>query len=376
MHFTHSVAHPLNREPPPAELVRAFLTPPALAYDRNHGPLPHLAGAHTIRVGGVPGTAALTLADLRALPQHTVTAALQCAGNRRATMRRARPVSGLDWGDGAVCNAAWTGPLLADVLAALPPAAAGHVSFDCTLAPVAEAAHYGGSLPLARCRDRALRVVLALAMNGAPLTAAHGFPVRLVAPGVAGARWTKWLDAIRVHPAEAAGFFMARDYKILPPHVTDKAAAELWWDRVPAIVGLPINSVVAYPAAGAGVAARGFEVGGYALPAGDDGPVVAVDVSVDGGATWAPAEIVAGGDADENRWAWALWKFQVPACAARAITPETKVWSRARDKGGNVQDGTVPWNWRGVAYNAYGETTGLRVQEDEEAVVKHHGLRI
>ena len=52
----------------------------------------------------------------------------------------------------------------------------------------------------------------------------------------------------------------------------------------------------------------------------------------------------------------------MPKAQVRRITRETKIWSRALDLGGNRQDATVPWNYRGVAYNAYGETEGLQVQ--------------
>ncbi len=37
-------------------------------------------------------------------------------------------------------------------------------------------------------------VLLAFEMNGAPLPADHGFPVRVVVPGVAGCRSVKWVS--------------------------------------------------------------------------------------------------------------------------------------------------------------------------------------
>ena len=244
-------------------------------------------------------------------------------------------------------------------------------------------------------------------MNGAPLTVNHGFPLRAVIPGIAGARWTKWLDRIAVQPHESANFYMQRDYKILPPCVVSKAQAAQWWPRVPPIMGMPINSVVAYgstvsavscpePRTTNGTAANNdsdkdgnnendndddgddddndndggaIEVCGYALPQDDDGPVVAVDVSTDGGASWRPAVIVwpppheldTPQGRERYRWAWAIWKHRISRAAARRITPDTRIWSRATDAAGNRQDASVPWNYRGVAYNAYGETAGLHV---------------
>jgi sulfite oxidase len=211
-------------------------------------------------------------------------------------------------------------------------------------------------------------------MNGHPLTINHGFPVRAVLPGIAGARWTKWLDNITVQAEESKNYYMQMDYKILPPFVETKQQAMEWWPRVPPIQGLPINSVIAYPEPNSTVqltAEGGFDVGGYALPQGDDGPVVKVEVSTDSGQSWDEAEIVAPQNREwdtpegkeKYRWAWALWKYTVPKEKARKITEETKIYSRATDAGGHMQDGSIPWNYRGVAYNAYGETTGLKIGE-------------
>jgi DMSO/TMAO reductase YedYZ molybdopterin-dependent catalytic subunit len=84
----HSVNAPLNREPPVKELISSFITTKG-AYDRNHGPTPHLdSDQHRVMVDGAVVTPLeLSISILQALPQHSVTCALQCAGNRRHTMR-------------------------------------------------------------------------------------------------------------------------------------------------------------------------------------------------------------------------------------------------------------------------------------------------
>jgi len=200
-------------------------------------------------------------------------------------------------------------------------------------------------------------------MNGAPLPLSHGHPLRVVLPGIAGARWTKWLDRIRVQSSESENYYMQKDYKILPPHIDTKAAAEAHWPRIPAIQGLPINSIVAYPEPGSTLPANSpIKVSGYALPQADDGPVVAVEVSTDEGASWHPATITTPTEPVEvYKWAWAIWEYTLTPAQTAALTRETKIWSRARDRGGNVQDGEIRWNFRGVAFNAYGETGGLTV---------------
>ncbi len=47
---------------------------------------------------------------------HSVTASLQCSGNRRSEMNRVKPVKGLEWAQGAMGNAVWKGVRLRDVL--------------------------------------------------------------------------------------------------------------------------------------------------------------------------------------------------------------------------------------------------------------------
>ena len=138
----------------------------------------------------------------------------QCAGNRRHTMRtKLKEVSGIDWFDGAVMNCSWTGPLLHDVLkkASLKISkeqfATAHVAFACFQTPTQEDEWYGASVPLSRVMDPDSGIILALKMNGKPLSPNHGAPVRVITPGIAGARSVKWLDRITVQMSESENFY-------------------------------------------------------------------------------------------------------------------------------------------------------------------------
>ena len=128
-------ADPLNAEPPLARLRAAFLTPQDSFYIRSHGETPRLdAATHSIRVEGVPHRQSFTLAELQSQFAHrTVTAVMQCAGNRRADMHAVAPVSGDPWAPGAIGNARWTGAALADILLACGVDAkpGWHVAFAC-----------------------------------------------------------------------------------------------------------------------------------------------------------------------------------------------------------------------------------------------------
>ncbi len=108
-----------SRRYPACGLV--YRTPAGDFYVRSHGDLPEIdAATWRLSVDGEGlGPLDLSLADLRALfPEATVTATMQCAGNRRADMRAVAPVSGDPWDAGAIGTADWTGVRLGDVLRA------------------------------------------------------------------------------------------------------------------------------------------------------------------------------------------------------------------------------------------------------------------
>lgn len=281
-----------------------------------------------------------------------------------------KEVSGLDWFDGAVMNCRWSGPLLADVLSGaivdLPKEEYkdAHVAFACFQTPCQDDEWYGASIPLSRALDPKFSVILALEMNGKPLPPNHGAPVRVVTPGIAGARSVKWLDRITVQLTESTNYYQQHDYKILPPEATDAEKAKKWWSRVPAIQDMPVNSVVGIPKANSKVHRDEdgcIQVKGYALPSGADGPIKKVEVSADGGKTWTDAELLGERDNEkekgELKWAWCLWKAKVKIDKGKGRT----VLSRAIDTAGNTQQSCPAWNFRGVAYNGFGEVMGLEI---------------
>lgn len=153
---------------------RSFITTGG-AYNRNHSAIPVLdAATHIITVGGdVETSLKLSVAQLKDdFPQHEVICALQCAGNRRHTMRtKLKEVVGIDWLDGAVMNCIWKGPRLRDILlrAGLkeknPAQSSSHVAFACFQAQCEDDDWYGGSIELWRAMRIDEEVILALEVS-------------------------------------------------------------------------------------------------------------------------------------------------------------------------------------------------------------------
>src|SRR3954454_3929562 len=116
-------------------------------------------------------------------------------------------------------------------------------------------------------------------MNGEPLAAVHGAPLRVVVPGYIGARSVKWLDRIEVRDTPWPGYFQHVVYRLLPADRTPGPGVGM----APGVVSL--NADVLSPRDGESVAAGRVEVRGYAF-AGGDRHVARVDVSIDAGDSW------------------------------------------------------------------------------------------
>src|SRR5262249_46386573 len=156
--------------------------------------------------------------------------------------------AGVQWDAGAIGNARWTGAALADVLnAAELQDGAKHVWFE-GLDPIKEkddsVAPFGGSIPLDRARNGE-GTLLAHAMNGAPLAAEHGFPLRMIVAGFIGARSVKWLTKITVSDRPSPNHYVAEAYKLVQSDDKSQTAA------AEAIYSFPVNAAICAPAAGA-----------------------------------------------------------------------------------------------------------------------------
>ena len=337
---------PFNAEPPLSKLRDSYLTPQDVFYVRSHGDIPRLDGAtHRVAVGGrVSRPTGLSLDDVRRMPARNVRAVMQCAGNRRADMRAVRPVKGDPWAGGAIGCADWTGAPLAAVLETVGAEAGNGLHVAFTGADVCQpsdgGAPYGVSIPMAKALDP--DTLVAYAINGEPLAAEHGFPLRIVAPGWAGVRSPKWLSAITVqdHPSEAHQ--QAADYKLFPPDVRPDTEDP---SRGITIEAMPLNAAIAEPAPGAAMAAGRTTVKGYATAT--ERRIVRVDLSGDGGRTWVQADIE---DHGASRWGWTFWHGELD------LPPgEHEICARAWDIAGQTQPALPDdiWNFKGYLSAAW-----------------------
>ena len=303
---------PENSEFPFAEL-RSWITPAAQFYVRNHFPVPAIeSSGWRLSVG----EERLSLADLEALPQRSVVATLECAGNNRVYNRP--PVSGVQWRSGAVSNGEWGGPSLADVLEAAGAPGAAHVH----LAGADHGEFRGREVAFVRSlpREKALDpdTLIALRLNGEPLTADHGAPARAVVPGWYGMASVKWLLAIEPRDEPSDNPFMIDDYTRMGPGGPEP----LDW--------MEPKAQIARPAESAAVTAGPVLVEGAAWSG--RAPVVRVELSDDDGATWSAAEL----EGPEARWAWRLWRWTWNAeRGSRALMV------RAVDAAGRTQPATA-----------------------------------
>jgi sulfite oxidase len=334
---------PFNAETRPEALAEDSVTATDAFYVRDHGPVPEPDPAtwHLRVDGEVDRPLELSFTTLKeAFRERTVTATLQCAGNRRRGLMAIRDIPGESpWGPGATGTATWTGVSLADVVAlAGPKPGAAHVGFEgadvCPETPQQE--RFGGSIPL----DKACRpeVLLAYGMNGEPLPPVHGAPLRAVVPGYIGARSVKWVDRVEVRSTPWPGYYQHVAYRLLPEDGTPGPGEGMPLGLV------ALNSDVLSPADGATVSAGPVDIRGYAF-AGGERHIVRVDVSVDGEATWRHAELLE----DLGPWAWRHWHLTVDLPAG-----DHEIVVRAWDSSAATQpeDERGMWNPKGYVNNA------------------------
>jgi DMSO/TMAO reductase YedYZ molybdopterin-dependent catalytic subunit len=311
-----------------------YTTPNERFFVRDHTSTPTIdADTWRLRVfgSGLSGDeASFGYDELRALPAKTVTAFIECAGNGRSffASQQGTPAAGTQWGLGAIGVAKWRGVPLSEVLerAGIAKSAVDVLPQGLDPNVVSGGVDLGRvrrPLPVSKALDD---VLLAYEMNGEPLPPDHGFPVRLVVPGWVGIASIKWLGQIEVADTPLFSPWNTTLYKLTQdsPPLTTQAVKSAW-----------------ELARGATLAANRSQVLTGRSWSGTS-PIERVDVSIDHGASWRPAELHGRNAAGT----WVQWDYRFPAEPAGSY----ELWARATDGGGRVQPTTVPFNANGYLY--------------------------
>lgn len=304
----HVVANQLKWEE-----LNSWLTPNERFFSVAHYNRPVIDNqAWTLRIGGlVKRPRTFTLAELKARPRKEIEFTLECSGNH-----------GFPWFLGGIGTARWAGTPLAPILAEAGVGESGiEVVFfgadagEESVRDIKMPQHFARSMSLADAMNP--HNLLCYEMNGAPLPADNGFPLRLIAPGWYGIANVKWLTHIELRDRRLMNRFMARDYVTIREERHDGEA--IWTETS---VGKSL--LKSAPAKVTRKDGR-YRIIGAAWGA----PIAGVEVKIDDG-TWRPAAIE---EKPKAQFAWKIWSLDWDAPA----TGEHRIASRAIDASGQVQ---------------------------------------
>ncbi|CAB4392018.1 unnamed protein product [Rhizophagus irregularis] len=367
--------HPFNSEAPlPLLMEQGFTTSTSLHFVRNHGPVPKISwDTHRLVVDGlVPKTLNLSMDDIIKMPYREFPVTLVCAGNRRKEQNMIKQTVGFNWGTSAISTSVWRGvPLryilkLAGCSLDIDYEEPRHVCFSG--ADKLPNGYYGTSITLYWSMDDSRDVILAYKMNGEMLSPDHGYPLRIIIPGVIGGRMVKWLSKITVSNKESDSYYHYYDNRLFPPNVdSERAKKEGWWYNPEYIIyDLNINSIISSPAhderipISSFVSVNEYTLKGYAYTGGGR-KVNRVEISLDDGKTWLltnldhpeinhPDVLKRPNKSIRRYWCWCFWSLNVPLYSFIGCS-EIRV--RAWDESNNTQPENPTWNLTGMMNNCH-----------------------
>ncbi|GIF22170.1 sulfite oxidase [Paractinoplanes tereljensis] len=318
---------------------QGFHVPIDRFFVRNHTSTPIIDGAawrlEIFGAGLRGGPVTFGLDDLKRFPAESHSVAVECAGNGRSyyTKQQGQTVSGTAWGLGAVGVARWRGVRLGHVLrrAGLAPHAVDvqpegldphYVTGGVDLGPVRR------PLPIGKALDD---VLLAYEMNGEPLPADHGYPVRVIVPHWIGIASIKWVGRIEVSAEPLFSPWNTQFYRLFGEGYPAEGQP---FDRQVIKSAFELDPGATFPA-GVRSTLRGRSWSA-------SGPIRRVEVSTDGGTTWRRARPFGpvGG-------AWQRWELDwKPAAGSHELL------ARATDVRGNTQPDVARHNTLGYLFDA------------------------
>ncbi len=273
-------------------------------------------------------------ADIRRLPSRTVTAYLECAGNQRAMfdLVKGQAAQGTQWLTGAVGNGVWTGVSLRDALELAGVTADAASVLLVGLDTESPEGGWRRALPIAKALDP--DTLLAYGLNGEDLPQDHGYPLRALVPGWVGSASVKWLSHIVVSREQFWTRNNTTSYVLIGDNYPPDGAAlgkPLTTQAIKSALALP------WPAQ---LAVGAHRLHGYAHS--PFGQITQVDWSLDSGATWNQARVLA----PQVQYSWARFELAWDAPAG-----EHTLMTRATDAAGNTQPQEIPFNEKGYLFN-------------------------
>ncbi|MDH4047715.1 MAG: sulfite dehydrogenase [Gammaproteobacteria bacterium] len=296
----------------PLEHLDGIITPSRLHFERHHSGIPDIdPGRHRLIIHGlVKRPLSFSMDALARYPSVSRIQFLECSGNSGALLSAEPVQSGCGELHGLVSASEWGGVPLSALLAETGVTA----NARWIVASGADAAKMSRSVPLDKIMDDA---IVALYQNGEPLRPANGYPMRLFLPGWEGNMSVKWLHTIKVVDQPA----MTKDETSKYSDLQDDGDLQLF------TFPMAVKSVITSPSPGLNLGSTGiYQVSGIAWSGA--GRIRRVEVSADGGESWADAaldELVLPHCLTRFRSAWA-WN------GGPAV-----ILSRATDEAGNVQ---------------------------------------
>ena len=274
----------------PLQFLDGMITPNGLHFERSHNGIPDIKpDEHRLLIHGlVKRPQVFTLEALSRYPMTSRISFVECAGNSGSLYGKTAADGTAQTLHGLLSCAEWTGVSLALLLdeAGVDPKA------KWLLAEGADAASMTRSIPLAKALDDAM---IPLYQNGERLRPSNGYPMRLLVPGYQGNMNVKWLHRLKL----TEGPTMTRDetsrYSLL---LKEGKVAQF---KFP----LDAKAVITKPSPGLTMKGAGlYEISGLAWSG--NGKIVRVDVSADGGKSFAPAVL------SEPVLSKALTRFRLP----------------------------------------------------------------
>jgi sulfane dehydrogenase subunit SoxC len=251
-----------------------------------------------------------TVEALHRYPMVSRISFIECGGNSAPLYSKEPIQADVQALHGLVSCAEWTGVKLSTLLeeVGVDPRAKWFIAEGADLPTM------NRSIPLTKAMDDAM---IALYQNGEAINPSNGYPMRLLLPGYEGNTNVKWLRRIKLVEGPVMAINETKQYTILLP---DGKAWQFYFPQ-------EVKSFITHPSPGLNMKAPGYyEISGLAYSG--NGPISRVDVSADGGKSWAPAALQA------PVLSKALTRFRMPWNwdGGPAI-----LQSRATDEAGNVQ---------------------------------------